>query len=321
MKIYPKSLGLSKLDHPATLKICGKTITQHVIAKALNGDVNGKWLNASGPHHSSGDRSLGIKFDKNAPDGFIVHSLAGDDPDECREHAKAKLAKIGILFSIHQLPAAHEERSNPDPGKAQRTEAALRIYSETVQANGTLAETYLKARGILCAIPSTIRFHPNLRHPSGVSLPTMVALVTSGTDNKPVAIHRTFLAPDGKGKASVPHNKMMLGPSGGGAIRLSEVCDSVMVGEGIETCLSAMQATGRPAWAALSAPGLKLLDLPQHIRDVVVLADGDAPGERAAKYAASRWAQEGRRVRIARPPEGSDFNDILLGRGRRDGAP
>jgi len=31
-----------------------------------------------------------------------------------------------------------------------------------------------------------------------------------------------------------------------------------MVGEGIETCLAAMQATGNPAWAALSTSGLRL---------------------------------------------------------------
>ena len=49
-----------------------------------------------------------------------------------------------------------------------------------------------------------------------------------------------------------------------------------MVGEGIETCLAAMQATGHPAWAALSTAGLRALDLPQDVRDVIVLADGDA---------------------------------------------
>ena len=44
-----------------------------------------------------------------------------------------------------------------------------------------------------------------------------------------------------------------------------------------------------------------------------MLADGDEPGEAAARSAALRWMREGRRVRIARPPRGADFNDILLG--------
>jgi hypothetical protein len=43
-----------------------------------------------------------------------------------------------------------------------------------------------------------------------------------------------------------------------------------------------------------------------------VLADGDDPGETAAQECARRWTRERRRVRIARPPQGMDFNDLLL---------
>jgi putative DNA primase/helicase len=74
-----------------------------------------------------------------------------------------------------------------------------------------------------------------------------------------------------------------------------------------------MQARGHPAWAALSTSGLLTLDLPPNVRDVIVLADGDAAGDAAARGAALRWKREGRRVRIARAPEGMDFNDLLLG--------
>ena len=104
---------------------------------------------------------------------------------------------------------------------------------------------------------------------------------------------------------------MMLGPCRGGAVRLAESDAALMVGEGIETCLAAMQATGNAAWAALSTSGLRSLDLPRNIRDVIVLADGDEPGEAAAQNCARRWKREGRRVRIARPPQGLDFNDLL----------
>jgi hypothetical protein len=53
------------------------------------------------------------------------------------------------------------------------------------------------------------------------------------------------------------------------------------------------------------------LDLPREVRNVIVLADGDDPGEAAAEACAWRWKREGRRVRIARPPRGLDFNDLL----------
>jgi hypothetical protein len=142
----------------------------------------------------------------------------------------------------------------------------------------------------------------------------MVALVTKGVDGTPMAIHRTFLALDGGGKAPVDPQKMMLGSCRGGAVRLANPDDTLMVGEGIETCLAAMQASGRPAWAALSTSGLRTLELPEDVRHVIVLADGDETGEAAARDCALRWKKEGRRVRIARPPRGSDFNDMLLGR-------
>ena len=98
--------------------------------------------------------------------------------------------------------------------------------------------------------------------PLGGIWPAMVALVTRGIDDTPLAIHRTFLARDGRSKAPVDPQKMMLGPCRGGAVRLAPAGDVLMVGEGIETCLAAMQATGHPAWAALSTSGLRTLDLP-----------------------------------------------------------
>jgi putative DNA primase/helicase len=109
----------------------------------------------------------------------------------------------------------------------------------------------------------------------------------------------------------------MLGPCAGGAVRLGPIAGCIMVAEGIETALSAMQATGHTAYAALSASGLRTLELPAEAREVVVLADGDKPGEVAARATALRWKGEGRRVRIARPPQGMDFNDMLLGRASR----
>jgi hypothetical protein len=140
----------------------------------------------------------------------------------------------------------------------------------------------------------------------------MIALVMRGEDPRPVAIHRTWLAPDGSGKAPVKPAKMMLGPCIGGAVRLATFGQPLLVGEGIETTLAAMQATGHCGWAALSASGVRTLDLPEEARDIIILADGDQAGTAAAHAAAFRWHREGRRVRIAQAPTGTDFNDLLV---------
>jgi putative DNA primase/helicase len=82
------------------------------------------------------------------------------------------------------------------------------------------------------------------------------------------------------------------------------------VAEGIEMGLSYQQATGIPTWAALSAGGIRNLVLPDLVEEVTVAADPDPVGVMAALAAAGRWLAQGRRVSIARPPLGFDFNDL-----------
>jgi hypothetical protein len=211
-------------------------------------------------------------------------------------------------------PSREARQSNEDElNQRHGTRIALRIWDASKRATGTHVEPYFYGRGIKIPVPETLRFHPGLKHPSGNVYPAMVALVTHGVSGTPCAIHRTFLAPDGTTKAPVAPQKMSLGPCKGGVIRLASATDLVMVAEGIETALSVMQAKKWPAWAALSASGFRTLDLPAEIKRVIVLADGDDAGEQAALHAASRWRRERRRVWIARPPRGLDFNDVLCG--------
>jgi putative DNA primase/helicase len=69
-----------------------------------------------------------------------------------------------------------------------------------------------------------------------------------------------------------------------------------------------------PAWATLSAGGIKNLVLPSEVTHVVICADHDAngTGQRAAYSAARLFLTKGRCVRVAMPPRpGSDFNDVL----------
>jgi hypothetical protein len=140
----------------------------------------------------------------------------------------------------------------------------------------------------------------------------MVSAV-QGPDGVLCAVHRTWICGSGAGKAPVDPQRMMLGPSAGGAVRLARAGEILHVGEGVETAAAAMQATGEPTWAALSTSGLRALVLPPDVRRIVILADGDDAGEAAAIAAARRWTAEGREVRVARPPRGWDMVDILAG--------
>jgi hypothetical protein len=62
------------------------------VAYALGGQV--AWKNTvlvPGPGHSARDRSLAVRLDLAAPDGFLVFSHAGDGWRECRDHVRERL--------------------------------------------------------------------------------------------------------------------------------------------------------------------------------------------------------------------------------------
>jgi putative DNA primase/helicase len=286
-------------------------MTAEVIAKILGGrKVGGGWM-ARCPAHNDRGPSLSIIDAQGGK--VLVRCHAGCEQAD----VIAALRSRGVWHNDDRRNGRHGHKnrrsaaSEPDQSTAKRIEAALAFWRATQPANGTLVERYLHSRGLRHTLPSILRFHAGLKHPSGGIWPAMVALVTRGVDDAPIAIHRTFVASDGNGKAPVEPAKMMFGPCHGGAVRLGPAGDVLMVGEGIETSLAAMQASGHAAWAALSTSGLRTLNLPRKVRDVIVLADGDDPGEAATQDCALRWKREGRRVRIARPPRGMEFNDLL----------
>ena len=289
------------------------------IAKALGGRKTGIGWIARCPAHDDRNPSLSLSTGRGGKVLLRCHSGCGQaqviDALRARDLWEHRGRHCG---RPRAAKADHPKNAPSERDDTDRTEYALRIWRAAVPALNTLAETYLQSRGLRLPLTFTLRFHGGLKHPSGGIWPAMVALVSRGQNDAPLAVHRTFLARDGSGKAPVDPKKMMLGPCRGGAVRLSQPGNMLMVGEGIETCLAAMQATGHPAWAALSTSGLRALDIPDYVREVIVLADGDDPGEAAARDCALRWQREGRCVRVARPPRGQDFNDVLIGTASRD---
>lgn len=287
------------------------------IAVALGGHKAGNCWMARCPAHDDSTPSLSIKETCNGK--LLVHCHAG-----CEQSAVIAALKDRGLWApgSANVENRHDAQSDQTWGRGDdkaRTAYALQLWCAGRPPDDTVVQVYLRSRGIRIRLPGTIKFHAGLKHRSGGSWPAMIGLVTRGPDNRPIGVHRTYLTRDGRGKAPIEPKKMMLGPCRGGAVRLAPAGDPLMIGEGIETCLAAMQATSYSTWAALSTSGLRTLDLPPAVQEVVVLADGDERGETAALAAAARWRHEGRRVRIARPPQGADFNDLLLDRSTSSG--
>jgi hypothetical protein len=69
------------------------------IAAVLGGSVSGREALVPGPGHSAVDRSLSIKLDVEAPDGFVLHSFAGDDAIACQFCA---LTRTGVGLGVRK---------------------------------------------------------------------------------------------------------------------------------------------------------------------------------------------------------------------------
>lgn len=214
----------------------------------------------------------------------------------------------GPADPIETAQRDHERRAEA----VLKANRALEIWMKAKPVQASPAERYLReARGIAAPLPDTLRFHPATRHPSGVQLPALLAKV-AGIEL--FALHRTYLASDGTGKVAAQPDKAMLGPSGGGAVRLSAShAGPLVVCEGIETGLSLVEMIRVPAmvWAALSAPGMKSLRLPSPAGQLIVATDGDDPGREAGAQLAQRAASLGWRVDKLAAPDGTDWNDYL----------
>lgn len=161
-------------------------------------------------------------------------------------------------------------------------------------------------------MPDTLRFQAQGWHETAARFPMIVARVDGVAD---FAVHRTYVAADGAGKAPVNEPKMMLGSVTGGALRLSQAAGPLVVAEGIETALSllcGLLSDPASVWAALSAHGMKKLNLPSKPGELIIAADGNQVGREAAQELGERAHRRGWRVAMLPAPEGRDWNDVLL---------
>lgn len=255
-------------------------------------------------------------FSLTAKDGRTLWNCAS-----CQDRAALTAAVCGVMGGDWPPPAAPFSAPKDN---GSRTRAALAIWDASLPLPGTLAAIYLAARGLAGGASSALRYHPSLRHPNATgTFPAMVALIVSTETGEPVAVHRTYLRRDGTGKADLDPARASKGPIGGGAIMLHAPVPgaSLVIGEGIETSLSAGRIFSAPAWAAIAAGNMQAITPPARAAEIIIAADPDEVGQREAWAAASRWRGLGRRVRVATPDTpGEDFNDLWRARMAREAA-
>ena len=212
----------------------------------------------------------------------------------------------------------------PMPRKAKTVggtpAAAARLFAASGPVPRTLADTYLCSRGITQGgTSSALRYHPKCWHRDegqtrSIPRPALIAAVTDGAGVLQ-GVHRTYLAPDGQGKAAVKTQRRAMGHILGNAVRLSPHDNILVAGEGIETMLSLSEAApGLPVWAALSSGHLGAVLLPEGLQRLYIAVDRDPAGQSAAERLSARATEVGIGCHVLEPRLG-DFNDDLRANG------
>lgn len=215
------------------------------------------------------------------------------------------------------------EAPKPDLSPEKRRNILRDTYKATQPIQpGDLAHTYLTTRGVEELIyPDALRFAPRLKDGEGGVRPAMVAMVGVPGMAKFVSMHRTFLKPDGSGKAEMASpRKLMAGELPDGAcVMLSEYVPGGPLGiaEGIETAMSASALYEMPVWAAINSTLMSKWQPPEGCAEVAIFADNDQKlgGQAAAYGLGHRLAVKGIAVTVHVPDRiGADFNDIHMER-------
>ncbi|QEY23815.1 DUF7146 domain-containing protein [Neisseria animalis] len=252
-------------------------------------------------------------------------------------------ADTGAARPTPRIPPAAQ------PAPVTDKQAALAaLWQQAQPLTGSPAARYLQARGISPEIISSaanICFHAALpywtaqRH-NGAEAgalflgnhPAMLAAVTDTAGNLQ-GLHKTYLQYSdsriGKLQAvypdtdePLPAKKMQSRHAGaltGAAVHLAapDTQGRLIVAEGIETALAAMELFQIPAIAALSAHGMKSLQWPPSVKELFICADHDHSntGMKAARDLSVRAVKTGIAARIWQPESaGHDALDELNAR-------
>ncbi|MBB4087977.1 toprim domain-containing protein [Sphingomonas carotinifaciens] len=272
------------------------------IVRQLGGRWQGKSAMCQCPAHADGTASLSIRVGERA---VLFHCFAG-----CTAEAIMAALRSGKILA----PVGHDPGQRQDGG-GDLNKVALAVWRHAEPFPGTLADRYLRSRAI---VPESVvaRYDPRCQCGSGAAKAYAPALIVPIEDDTGViAIHRTWLSPDGRGKADMPEPKRMLGNPGTGAVRWGGIpVDGILrLAEGVEDAASVMNmlGAGHSVWPVLGIERYQAVTVPESVHTVVIYSQHGSEAARAIDRAASHLTANGRQLVVKPPPHAGDWNDLL----------
>jgi CHC2 zinc finger len=248
----------------------------------------------------------------------IAH-LAGDAPER-------------IAHSIPKQTCAPAKQRDEKAERQRKIDVARAIWQRRQPIVGTLAERYLRTRGLdldedhlryMGFDPEAAwREVPNDPASPLLRVPCLLAAFRDIYNDEIVAVQKTRLAEDGS-----KLGRRFNGCPKGAVIKIDpdeNVTMGLAIGEGLETCLSARALGFRPAWAAGTAGsvgadgvgrgGIAGFPVLGGIESLTVFLEHDESGAnaKAVQACADRWIAAGKEVFSADPPpDCGDMNAVL----------
>lgn len=230
--------------------------------------------------------------------------------------------------------AKREKDAAERAAKNMRRAKAIYLDARKAQFDLTPAAIYLAGRGLdvrqLSRMPGCLGYLPEMWHSeTNTKWPVMIAGFTNDA-GETIAVHRTYLRPDGSGKAPVSPARKIWPSFEGAAIRLwrgesglsidaaakQGLRETLVLVEGVEDGLSvALSAPQYRVWCAGSLSNIANIKIPECVDEVIVCADNDW-GKKQAQQLLDRGIEaiisQSKAVRVARSNRGKDMNDALV---------
>lgn len=186
-------------------------------------------------------------------------------------------------------------------------------WRDACPITGTLAETYLAARGLHYsdARGEVLRYSPRRTRKDPLEnferRPALLALLQDVRTGEPHGIINVYLQGDGRDRIRDTKGKTNTGCARGTAVMLSLFEDTTLgltVCEGPETGIALVMAELTPVWALGGAGNLASFPVLDGIECLTVAADTGDAGQKAAAAVCTRWREAGREAVAITPPRG-----------------
>lgn len=277
-------------------------------AKQIVESLGGRWTGSRGecrcPAHDDRSPSLSVRLGTKA---ILFKCFAG-----C---TSVDILKALDRQGLHDRAPVHVEPRLPS---RDLSGLAKTLWHRSVAIDGTLAETYLRARDVFAPTPE-LRFNPATIIGKGKdrrSLPAMIAAVKN--EHGLVAVHRTFLDPINVLHRPFRKPKLALGLLGSGSVRFGKPNETLGLAEGIEDALSARDWFDVPVWAVLGAERYAHVGIPSSVKRVIVFGQRNKAARTCFERAYDHLSANERRVEHWLPKDHDDWNDALRERLARN---